>query len=246
MGIGFLRLSLPQQGPTHRGPVRFLAISMSAFLGQPAPSQSHLSPRRVATLVLPPAACAGRPPCMRRHSRCVSEAVPPPHRWLFSLERGRRSCSEPLRCAPAEPLSERSKPIRAASSNSLSQGMSSSDELFTAGPAPAIATCCALHKRLPRPTLEPGVGRRAPPLSVYGPLSFLAHAAQIAPARITVIDSAMLASRVSSVRFQAKSPHPDYSKLLSGETFLCSYVLGRLNSAPVGKRVLGRMEQKTR
>src|ERR1022692_2410372 len=106
MGIGFLRLSLPQQGPTHRGPVRFLAISMSAFLGQPAPSQSHLSPRRVATLVLPPAACAGRPPCMRRHSRCVSEAVPPPHRWLFSLERGRRSCSEPLRCAPAEPLSD--------------------------------------------------------------------------------------------------------------------------------------------
>ena len=127
-----------------------------------------------------------------------------------------RSCRAALR---------RSKPIRAASSNSLSQGMSSSDELFTAGPAPAIATCCALHKRLPRPTLEPGVGRRAPPLSVYGPLSFLAHAAQIAPARITVIDSAMLASRVSSVRFQAESPHSDYSKSLSGETFLGPHVL---------------------
>src|ERR1017187_3775592 len=76
----------------------------------------------------------------------------------------------------------RSKPIRAASSNSLSQGMSSSGELFTAGP-PAIATCCAIHKRLP-PALEPGGG--APPLSIYWPLSFLAHAAEIAPARITV------------------------------------------------------------
>src|ERR1022692_93277 len=139
-----------------------------------------------------------------------------------------RSCRAALR---------RSKPIRAASSNSLSQGMSSSDELFTAGPAPAIATCCALHKRLPRPTLEPGVGRRAPPLSVYGSLSFLAHAAQIAPARITVIDSAMLASRVSSVRFQAKSPHPDYSKLLSGETFLGSYVLSLRPPNPEPKRV---------
>src|ERR1019366_594682 len=124
-----------------------------------------------------------------------------------------RSCRAALR---------RSKPIRAASSNSLSQGMSSSDELFTAGPASAIATCCALHKRLPRPTLEPGGG--APPLSVYWPLSFLAHAAEIAPARITFIDSAMLASRVSSVRFHTKSRHPDYSKLLSGETFLGSQV----------------------
>src|ERR1017187_617260 len=98
MGIGFLRLSLPQQGPTHRAPVRFLAISMSAFLGQRAPSQSHLSPRRVATLVLPPTASAGRPPCdgVRQHSGYASAAAPPPHRWLFSLERGRRSCSEPL------------------------------------------------------------------------------------------------------------------------------------------------------
>ena len=99
-----------------------------------------------------------------------------------------------------------------------SNRMSSSGELFTAGP-PAIATCCAIHKRLP-PALEPGGG--APPLSIYWPLSFLAHAAEIAPARITVIDSAMLASRVSSVRFHTKSRHPDYSKLLSGETFLGS------------------------
>src|ERR1022692_3125214 len=108
MGIGFLRLSLPQQGPTHRAPVRFLAISMSAFLGQRAPSQSHLSPRRVATLVLPPTASAGRPPCdgVRQHSGYASAAAP------LSDVRSRserlpvipypRACLPPASCSPLD------------------------------------------------------------------------------------------------------------------------------------------------
>ena len=156
-----------------------------------------------------------------------SAAMPRPHRWLLSLE---HAGADPVLNVCDALLQSRSPTLEADQERlpiiSLSQGMSSSGDLLTAGPVPAIATCCALHERLPRPTLEPGRGRRTPPLLVYAPLSFLAHAAEIAPVRITVIDSAMLASRVSSVRFQAKSPHPDYSKSVSGETFLASGVLG--------------------
>src|ERR1017187_3923523 len=57
----------------------------------------------------------------------------------------------------------------AASSISLPNGLSSSGVPQTDGPAPAIVSCSARHKRLPCPALKHGVVRRAggaPPLSV--------------------------------------------------------------------------------
>jgi hypothetical protein len=58
---------------------------------------------------------------------------------------------------------------------------------------------CFAHKRFPAPREHSFVQPAAcggPPVSVYDRLDFLAHAAQIAPARITVINSAAVA-RVS-------------------------------------------------
>jgi hypothetical protein len=65
-------------------------------------------------------------------------------------------------------------------------------------------------RALPRPALRTNTAWFgtmpvfARPISVYDPLEFRAHAAQITPARITVIGSTVVAARVSSVCFQAR------------------------------------------
>ena len=108
--------------------------------------------------------------------------------------------------------------------------------LLTAGLDPAIAIA------LPATSVSPVLRTNMPLFGTYwrypacfGLRSFVvpSHSAQIAPVRITVIDSAVVAARVSGVSFQSRPPpNPHYSKSFTGETRMLPHVLSQADAEP--------------